>query len=268
MSQLESINPCVETKQIKAKATNKKNISSRELQVLKLCYEQGILTKRQLRHWLFHRFALKNEATAKTVATRISRYLCDQNYIKVFSIPSVRDKQAFSITAKGMSVLLDQGYQFSQKMNQTSWTDDQVRHDVMASDVRLAWEQVLPKCYWYPELLLKNNSLNPMPDALMGYYSGSLVTNVTIAMEIEMTQKSQDRYIKKFREYEQSLFDLVFYFTAKSSIADMVLKTSKNISDIIYVVDLEAFINNPVETSFVSHSDKFTIKEKMEHVWN
>lgn len=244
-------------------------VSSRDLHVLKLCYEQGLLTRRQLRTWLLQRYALKNVASAKSAAIRILASLRDQSLVNIFSVQTDCDKEAFCLTAKGLSALLDNGFRFTQKHKEVIWTPDKINHDIKVTDVRLSWENMLPKCYWYPELFLKLNHPEPLPDALMGYYSAKLISHVTVGIEVELTQKSRSRYYKKFKAYslKESPFDLIFYFTTSQTISNKILEVSAGASNTIYVIDLELFVQNPIEAEFVSHSKKFSIKEKMEYVW-
>ena len=191
------------------------------------------------------------------------QYLASDGLIEIFKIHHSTDSEAFRVTAKGMAVLLDYGLADSKDVAALSNEADQIRHDLYATDVRLIWEQISPRSQWCSERLLKSTNREQIPDAVLAFYSGELLENISIAIEIELTQKSSSRYHKKFTDYESGPHDFVFYFAGNPTIASAIYEVSKDISDVIFVCEIDDFLKHESLTRFASHNDHFVLQERI-----
>lgn len=61
-----------------------RGLGQRDLEFMRVCYEQGFLTKKQIRRWVLYRYGLKNMQTARSVALRGLDYLQGEKLIEDF----------------------------------------------------------------------------------------------------------------------------------------------------------------------------------------
>lgn len=239
-------------------------VLARDLGLLRLCYEQGFLTRRQVKKWLEFGSGLKTKETAKTVSIRALNRLREERLIEFFQINQVTDREAFRVTARGMALLLDTG--IFQKRDLVSSPDpEQIRHDIVATDIRLTWAQILPQYIWRSDRLLRGEKSDNFPDAKLTFLGGKSLGETRAAIEVELTQKGRARYEKKFHEYEndEGEYDIVFYFTKNQQITNVIHEVSRGVTDLIFVCQVDDFLKNKAATRMASNNDHFHVHERI-----
>lgn len=243
----------------------KKSLGERELEIMRFCYEQVFLTRRQIRRWIQYQYKLKNEETARSVVIRSLRYLQDERLVEVVTIYNKKDAEAIRVTTKGLAVLQDNGAIAAHEITPTKFDSEQVKHDLLVTDIRIGWVGILPPRYfWCSERLLQTKNTDQIPDAMLTLFSDSTKGVVKIAIEVERFQKSSARYEKKFRDYEAgTAYDLVYYFSANAEITKAIHEVSRGLSNVIFVSQIDEFLKFGSEARMVSHSDHYQIQERI-----
>lgn len=251
-----------ESKKKKTKSVRKKFLGDREIEVLKLCYEQGFVTRGHLKKWMDSRFRMASLDSAKTVSLRALHFLRDQKLIEFFPTYNGQHREAARITAKGLGLLLDRRCITPQKLVPVNTDPDQISHDLLVTEIRIMWSRLMPSAGWCSERLLKSEDRDRIPDAVLSFFFGGLLKNYSIAIEVELTQKSRSRYFQKIQSYENSAFDFIFYFTSGDAISAAIHEVSKDITTKVFTCSIDEFLDHGSEACFVSHQDHFKLKER------
>ncbi len=244
----------------------KQTLSNRELEIMRLCFEQGFLTNRQVWQWSLNRYVLKTEQSGRSVAARSLRYLKAEKLIEVVDVKSVGENQVLRVTPKGAQCLINHGLIQERDQKIAPPEMDYIVHDILVTDIRLKWEQImLKKSDWYSERILRAdpNPKGHLPDAVMAIVFNDPTSTVNIAVEVEVTQKSRSRYEKKLQDFEDGPYDLMFYFTQNDAIGAMVHEVSRGITDLVYVCRSEDFLKSGREAWLASHKERFQIQTRM-----
>lgn len=244
----------------------REELRARDLEVLRVCFEQGFLTRRQVISWLGRENKTMKAESARTVCVRTMKRLWNAGLIGKFKIEDqVAERQGIKVTKRGLNLLWKNGAVFSN--DSAGYSDsDQIKHAIKVTDIRLAWERLLPWALWCSERYLQDNRNEHCPDAELVFIGGNRMQKMTAAIEVELTQKSESRYEKKFKHYQDSHYDIVFYFTNHIRTTNMIHDVSRGISDIIFVCDIDEFLGRGGEARMASHNDHFQIKERIAYV--
>lgn len=91
-------------------------------------------------------------------------------------------------------------------------------HDSVVSMTRLKLKEYFDAS-WIPEKALKSHNLKKIPDGILLFQSGR-----RIAVEVENSVKSKDRYLEMWREWESHDFLLVLYVTTNDIVHKAIQK--------------------------------------------
>lgn len=233
---------------------------------MQLCYEQGFLTRDQVRRWLLVTDGLKNELAARTVADRSMNYLLAGKLIDLFGAKFYRDAKPVSSirgTQKGIQFLLSAGLIPGASTTVPEETEF-YGHDNTVTEIRLVWERLVNKLQWYSEKILRSEIRTEVPDAHAMFFSNKHQEPVSLAIEVELTAKSHERYVAKFKAYaDDPKYDNILYFSANANITKLIHNISKGITEKIFVCQKDEFLQHGAATRFSSHSDHFTFNERV-----
>lgn len=245
---------------------------------MQLCYEHGFLTNEQLRRWMWFEESLKNDQTARSISNRSVNYLRESGFVENCRVKIDIDKdkepvESVRITESGKQALEDFGVipkgmaLFSGAEGDRKSKDDnrkQYSHDFYLTEIRFLWERLVNRVQWYPDRLFRGWENNQYPDAYVTYFSNPLQDQISLALEVEQTAKSHERYVAKFKAYAtEAKYDNILYFSANPNITKLIHEISKGITERIYVCQTDEFLKNRAATRFSSHSDHFIFNERV-----
>jgi len=156
-------------------------------------------------------------SVAKTTALRRLRTLEASHFIRR-AVPLDDGTNTWTIDYKGKTEMsLEERLQFSNR--------NTIKHDVLANDIRMKLEQLGLGLNWIPEYQLKADAFRNykykhakdrlIPDGLMTEPMRGESTR--IAIEVELTSKSNARYKRIFNEYkDQPHYQCIWYFVSNS----------------------------------------------------
>jgi len=196
-------------------------LTPRDFTLLSDCYRQIALSHSQIRDRHFQ------NRSAPTAKNRIRR-LKQAGYLAVFPVAHVQDGRGgrpigvvYQVTRKAIAVL-------KSYLPRESFRDDPVRlnpftlsHDLLLTDVMSLLQRRFPdyKLVHGKLLLGESSSKKRQPDAVLFSPAG----NPEIALELELTSKSQGRYREIILDYRLAqAFPKVLYVTAIRSIAEKI----------------------------------------------
>ncbi|MFV8251117.1 replication-relaxation family protein [Bdellovibrio bacteriovorus] len=197
-------------------------LQPRDLALLENLKKYGVLSTPQV-------IRLHFQSIAKTTALRRLRALDQGTFIRN-SAPLDDGSRTWTLGIKGKRLLsVEESMQFSNR--------NTIYHDVLLNDVRMKFESIGLGSDWTPEYHLKSHAFKNyqyrhakerlIPDGVLieSYESKEL----KIAIELELTRKSEARYKFIFREYEELHFNQVWYFVKnlndKNAISQIAEKT-------------------------------------------
>lgn len=242
---------------------DQKYMSTRDMKVLMLCFEQGVLTKKQIKFWLETNYDFQNKKSLGVVATRVIKFLTKNDYIKEYPFVVAKEKEFYAITQKGYKFLLSYGLILSREISLPILEMEKLKHDLFITDVRLVWENILSNIKWTSERWIRHQNEDQIPDGIMAYYTPKVMRYINIGIEIELTQKSSARYEKKFHDFRnKKSLDMMIYFAQSEAIRNMIIKSSSQISGRVYVTDLNEFLTKKEGACLKSHNDEFVIGDR------
>lgn len=156
------------------------------------------------------------ERTAYSPFCRLLKRLEQEDFIKSF-IGHGRRKYA---------ILTDKGAMFSQYASEYSEGYQELKHDIIVSGVLRS----LLKFKNFKSGSVVHEHFDAIPDGVI--YAVKKDRSYSLAVEVELHQKSQLRLIQKFAKYKQSnTFNYVIYITNKRSIFDSYEHLLKNMNE-------------------------------------
>lgn len=156
-----------------------------------------------------------------------------------------KDKEGFIVTKLGFRWLYANGSILYEDMSLSTVDLAQIEHDLLITDLRLIFELMLPRSRWTSERFLRFEQGDQVPDGLLCYFDGHDRKYKTVAIEVELNQKSKIRYKKKIQDYiKDDSIDMVIYFVTKESVANIIHGYSYLHTDKIYVCYLDEFLKD------------------------
>ena len=258
-----------EKKQIGKKEGKKKQkrqkqyLEKRDLLLMVFCYEQYFLVRNQMLNWLMAKYDFKNAGSADIAMRRILGILKRLNLVNISRSGFLDYREIFVINERGVRALKDKGYLPEYAVN-IDLDETKLSHDYMTTEVRLILEKVINCKEWVSDRLLRcKNHLN-IPDAEITYFSPKANRDAKISVEVEMTQKSKERYKKKLTDYQKSHYDLLFYFANQESIKEAILGESKGITQMAYICLIDELLTKQQKVTMVSNDDELVLGERFQ----
>lgn len=240
----------------------KRGLGKFELEMMLMCYEQKFMTRRQLMRWVSRVRSLKNMESAKSAVIRSMHHLMQERLVEIFPIYETKEREAMRLTKKGWHRLADFIPILKNSKAPQSEAPSQVAHDLTATDIRLTWEEILLRGSWISENSFWRFQSEHIPDAILNFNRGTN-ENYAISIEVELTQKSRERYEKKFEAFEDSDPGYIFYFSKDQAITNVIHEVSKNITDAVYVCQIDEFFRQREKAELAAHHERCRIEEKI-----
>lgn len=148
----------------------------------------------------------------KTTALRRLRALEEGHFIRR-AVPLDDGTNTWTLGFKGKHHLaIEDRLQFSNR--------NTIKHDVLVNSLRMKLETFGLATNWVPEYQIKSETFRNyrhkhakervIPDGMMIELMSAQQKN--IAIEVELTRKSESRYKRIFREYKELPYDFIWYF--------------------------------------------------------
>jgi len=251
-----------EKKEGKKNSTRRKRyLETRDLRLMTFCYEQLFLVRSQMIQWLMRKYKLKNFASADIAMRRILKLLKQLELINSSRSGFLDYREMIVINEKGISALKDKGY-LPEHAVRAEIDETKINHDFMATEVRLILEKIINCMAYIPDRLLRYHQQPQLPDAQIIYFSPKANREAKIAVEVEMTLKSRERYRKKFIDYQKSQYDLLFYFVNQNSIKGAILEESKAVTQMVFVCSIDELITKQDKAEMVSNDETIVLGDR------
>lgn len=240
----------------------KKNyvVVDQSLRLLRLCLDQGILLDRQVTSWIHANYKYGSQNAVRSVQSRLFKRLKSLKWVESKKSATTL-RQQLCVSKDGIEVLRDAGY-LTEPVQYRGFDPIFENHNILATDVRLAWQGMIQIAFWETERVMRSRGTEVIPDACFVYHDGELNEGFLIANEIELTQKSEPRYVEIFKQYQRSQYNFVFYYVSNLRLKDLILEISKPLSNKIFVCLVSEFVQNQSETWFHSNFGTFKIGER------
>ncbi|WP_220128783.1 replication-relaxation family protein [Bdellovibrio sp. KM01] len=168
------------------------------------------------------------QSIAKTTALRRLRALAHGTFIRR-SVPLDEGTSTWTLGLKGKRLLaVEESMQFSNR--------NTIYHDVLLNDVRMKFESMGLGSDWTPEYHLKSHAFKNykyrhakeqlIPDGLL--VEPIKGKDIKMAIELELTRKSELRYKNIFHEYRSINLDHVWYFVKSIRDKEAISKIAKS----------------------------------------
>lgn len=240
---------------------HKLNIVPRDLDLLKFCYDHYFLTRNQIKTWFLVKETITNQDSLRSLSSRFIEFFQRQKLVEINSSWRLINEPLYAPSKAGVGIL-KQSNLLPKDVNYQHFDQTKSYHDYLLTETRLLLEKILPIAGWIPDRYFQPQTKDPIPDAVMELYSPKVNRRIRIAMELELSTKSKSRYREKFRFYHNSPdYDIVFYFVQDESLKDLILRISKECSNVIYVTLADDLLQKQQECEFVANDDKFILKE-------
>ncbi|UYL10273.1 replication-relaxation family protein [Bdellovibrio sp. SKB1291214] len=190
------------------------------------------------------------QSIAKTTALRRLRALDHGTFIRR-SVPLDDGTSTWTLGLKGKRLLaVEESMQFSNR--------NTIYHDVLLNDVRMKFEDMGLARDWTPEYHLKSHAFKNykyrhakeqlIPDGML--IEPIRGKDVEIAIELELTRKSESRYKDIFREYRDINLDHVWYFVRSIKDKEIISRIAESCylfdSKILLFSDVSDFLKDEV----------------------
>jgi len=226
----------------------------RDNELLKFCYEQKFMLKKQIDSWFWLNGEFGNIESSKRVARRAILRLLDYGLLSGSSDRVFGKSKIYEVTKLGIRQLSDKGIlpdycSYAQKDNSTLY------HDSLVTNTRLACKHLGLFNKWSSERILKSKNTEITPDASVTLCSKN--KKLTIAIEVEITQKSKKRLRDIFYKYQTSHYDLVLYFVSDQSLLSSLKKLATEYTPKIFFCIIDDFFNQQLNSEWVNQHDSF-----------
>lgn len=191
-------------------------LQPRDVQFLKMLLRFGVMSTRQIRDEIF-------PGVAHTTVLRRLRALESKHYIRR-GVTLEDGSQTWSVGSQAI-LHLGHGYKYS-------FTNrNEIRHDVLLTSLRLALQSIGLGSTWTSGFEIKTQRRrnqvrerrpSNVPDGILSEPIKGRVYN--FAVELELTQKSIERYKKIFDQYRHKDIFRIWYFVKHLGIANVLDK--------------------------------------------
>ncbi len=236
-------------------------LQARDKKIIAGIYKFGVLSTRQIGNLFF-------KSVAHTTVMKRLRRLEEMKFISR-GVTLKNGTNTWRLDVRGRRLLgLEESFKFSNR--------NTIEHDVLLNDLRMTFEVVGLGLEWTPECVMKAGAFRHdykkarnkvIPDGLMAEMMNGKA--LVIAVELELTQKSQSRYRETFTEYaNKNLIDIIWYFIKDKGLVHALQtgwqkQTFRNDRQHIFVSYIDDFFKNKKnskvfflrDSRFVSLSD-------------
>lgn len=233
-------------------------LTPRDQRFLKLCFEQHFLTRSQTISWLEDFECVSQRNTRMSSAFRLTEFLVRNGFLERCFFPISELSNAFNVTRKGVRFLRTIGG-IPETAEYVVSDSSKFVHDYFVTQVRFVWEKYIRIKEWVPDRVLKAERGNSVSDAEFSFFSKKANRDIRVALEIELTQKNKERYVKKIQDYHNSPYDMVIFFLQNNNLSKKIVEISRNISPKIFVCSLDELISKKGETEIVSYQSRIII---------
>jgi hypothetical protein len=228
-------------------------LKERDLKFLKFCGEQKFLFKNQVEDWFGVLGRLANKKSSERVARRQLARLKARGLLGDRA-SEFKAAKTWALTKTGIQLLKDQGLlSASASVGNDSQT---INHDQWVTQVRLASLKRGLSWDWTPESALRAVSADRIPDAEVVFVSPKKGP-MRIAIEIELTLKSETRLKTIFSAYDVSEHTMVLYFVATPQLRETLIKVSAGHSDKIFFCLISEFCDVSRDMVWRNANDSF-----------
>lgn len=234
-------------------------LMDRDLKLLKFCYEQKFLLRRQVDEWFILNSGLKNRASCLRVARRQIGRLKQLGLLECVEVSTVHSR-CYNVTSKGAKILIDHG-KLPDFCRYFSLDQSTLNHDSLVTDVRFFCQKLGLFQNWIPDRFLKIERHKISPDAEAIFYSQRQNKNLTAAIEVEVTQKSKKRLRNIFYKYKTRPYNLVLYFVPDTGLLNSLKKLAGEYTPKIFFCVMDDFFTNQLEALWVNQTDSFVTSQ-------
>jgi len=236
----------------------KKYVSQRDYELLKFCFDQYFLSRKQIGQWLKLKSNISSEKALAIITKRVMNFLLKSHFLAAQKASVLKCQEVYCVTKDGFLLLMDCGL-LPDFASYVIIDKEKINHDSATTDIRLVWEEIAKIESWTSDRLLRTDDNDHIPDAEMVYYSAKKNQSYTFAIEVELSQKSQERYRRKFESYQASSFSWVFYFALCSKLQGKLLEYSKGVTNKVFVCTIKDFLQKKSEAVLVSNAEQMVI---------
>lgn len=236
----------------------KKYVSQRDYELLKFCFDQYFMSRKQIGQWLKLKSKISSEKSLDIITKRVMSFLLKTRLLGAQKAFVLKCQEVYCVTRDAFSLLMDCGM-LPGFASYVGMDMEKINHDYAATDIRLAWEEIAKIESWTSDRLLRTDANDHTPDAEMSYYSARKNQSFTFAIEVELSQKSQERYNSKFKYYQSSPFSLVFYFVSNETLKKKILECSQGVTNKIFVCLIDDFLQKKSEAVLTSNLEQTVI---------
>jgi len=241
-------------------------LSDRQLAFLTLCFEQYFLMNTHVHNWLKIQFNFSSHDSCRVSANQMLGNLADKGLIEIVK-PQVQSFNYYNVTTRGIKLLIDHGL-IPENASYVKLDESTFKHDSISTAVRLVWDKIGDFEDWESSRvlkLIKDSDTAKIPDLVTPFNNGKLGKMISLAMEIEMTRKTDARYSGLFNDYNQSEYDIIFYFVSSEKLRNTILKLSRCCHKEVYLALIGDFLDKGANTKMVSHSKDFIIGKRFKN---
>jgi hypothetical protein len=224
----------------------------RDNKFLKFCYEQKFMMKKQIDSWFWLNGEFGNIESSKRVARRAVSRLLNLGMLNENTDRFFGKSKIYEVTKSGIQSLMDKGVlpEYCSKAKKNRAT---IYHDSLATNIRLLCQHLGVFENWISDRFLKFDDKEITPDACVTIKSKKL----TLAIEIELTQKSKTRLRDIFYKYQHSHYDMVLYFVQGQGLLNSLNKLAAEYTPKIYFCEIDDFFNLQLNSVWVNQFDSF-----------
>ena len=243
---------------LSSKLKRRKTLFDRDWKLLKLCFDQYFLTRKQMELWLNLHYNLYDNAKRKDVLNKALRMYYDMGFLDIFQDDFFKNYNLYSLTTKGINALIRMDI-LCDNVEYSSTEHFKLKHDLVATDIRILLEKMFPNSHWISDRIIKPEYYGDLiPDAEINLLNTEGKT-INIAVEIELSRKSKFRYKQKFREYLKSDYHFVFYFVQDNVLGSIILEMADAVTcrdndrDMFITINIADFLIKRHNTKVISN---------------
>lgn len=229
-------------------------LKERDLKFLKFCGEQKFLFRNQVEDWFGVSGKLENVKSSERVARRQlarlkARGLLDDR------MAEFKASKTWTLTKAGIELLKDHGM-LREAVTSGGIDPKTINHDQWVTQVRLAGLKRGLSWDWTAESALRASSADRIPDAEVAFLSHKKGP-MHIAVEVELTLKSEARLKSIFTSYDAGEYALALYFVSSARLMESLIKVATLCSGKIYFCLISEFCDVSRDVAWRNANDSF-----------
>jgi len=234
------------------------NIKKRHFCLLKLCFDQYFLTHMHIFRWMRLNYPFNSNRSCWACTYRLIKDLKQPRLIEEYKF-HIGAQKTYQICKDGIGILKLHG-EIPSEFNYNGIDHTHLNHNILATDIRLVLEKIFHFAYWTSDRVLRAcQQEEKIPDAVIEYSDSKSGQHKRIAIEVEITRKSQSRYHDIFAFYDTSDYDLVLYFVEDDKLKRFIKTCFEPITQKAFVCTIQDFLNLKQQTIFESPYGDFIL---------